>query len=141
MYLHVYKYIPTCSVGMSAPGYFRPDLSSLDAQTKELERILLRYNQFTKAIYKRYAEAATARRVAEVRFGPPGNAVSSPVGPHIQAHQSPLPLLEQVCWPAWKCVQRVEGPSHPGTPTLCVHPQGAPLARLDANQWSHIQGL
>ena len=29
--------------------------------------------------------------------------------------------------PAWKCIVRAEGPSHPGTPTLPDHSPGAPL--------------
>ena len=35
----------------------------MEAQTKEMERILLRYNQFTKSIYRRYAEMSTHNRV------------------------------------------------------------------------------
>ena len=42
----------------------------------------------------------TARQRAVVplqgAFGPPGNAVSSPAGPHFQAHQPPSPVLSSL---------------------------------------------
>ena len=48
-------------------------------------------------------------------FGLPGNASGMGVVPHIQAHQPPCPgaLLARL-----EMRQRVEVPSHPGTPTL-----------------------
>ena len=68
-------------------------------------------------------------------LGPPGHAVSSPAGPHIQSHQLLLSMVQVRVWPAWKFVRRVEGPSHSITSSLAVDRAGAcprpcrPLAR------------
>ena len=68
----------------------------------------------------------TAPQVRPV--GLPGNALSSPVGPHIQAHQPLSPRRRPRCahWPAWKCARRLYLGSHPGTLTP---PAGAPGGR------------
>lgn len=47
---------------------FQTDLSSIDLQTKELERILLRYNNCCKLIFKKYSDLSGKRRLDDSRL-------------------------------------------------------------------------
>ena len=67
------------------------------------------------------AQSSRARWPPSGTFAPPGNAVSSPAGPHIQAHQ-PLSIrlrvpLQVRFWPAWK--ESLRYTSRHTDPTLC----------------------
>lgn len=43
-------------------GSYTIDLTTVESLTKEIERILLRYNQQTKSLYKKYCEYSDRRR-------------------------------------------------------------------------------
>ena len=54
-------------------GSITQDFSTIDLQTKEIERILLRYNQQTKILFKRYSDFSMKRRQDDFNFNENNN--------------------------------------------------------------------